>query len=307
VASALLASLVNASIVPQLIHRNVPGALSIVARYCFAQHARGGFVGYLEDPIALWAAFTNHYIVYNKTGGGIDPSLMNVPPTPIRLLTRTGAITGEVYDSDDPRSHISIEEISSSSRLPILLLDSPLPNHNSSGATELRGTIAIDERTASTSSRQGPLGSLTNPLTIVLHVSGEMGNNLSKLAYGFSIQWMLMEEHNISTDILVRHQAASKWLKAAENVQRCFPATRAWSFEAANTDEYDWRKRQQELWLKESTDYFYFKPTCDQEDCIRKNLDFVIKNLHTTTGKPSIDDNYNISLPFIFFRRVCDS
>ncbi|KAI2497062.1 hypothetical protein MHU86_17432 [Fragilaria crotonensis] len=149
-------------------------------------------------------------------------------------------------------------------------------------------------------SRAGPLGSTNNPLTIVINLSGEMGNHLSKLAYGFSLKWMLMEEYDITTHIILRHQAASKWVEAAKNVQRCFTATRLWSFEGGNTDEFELRDMQQKQWMGENHQYFNFGPACDNESCIRQNTNFLIQNITLWEGGPTVGDHYNISLPFIF-------
>ncbi len=187
-----------------------------------------------------------------------------------------------------------------------LRLQSLQPTPRSTAATGFTASLLqqmdlapVIETTLNLASRAGTLGSPTNPLTIVIILSGEMGNHLSKIAYGFSLKWMLLEEYNISTHVMLRHQAASKWFEAAKNVQRCFTATRLWSFEGGNTDEFELRDRQQKQWMEENYEYFYFGPTCDNESCIRQNTNFLIQNITFWQTSPTIGDHYNISLPFI--------
>jgi hypothetical protein len=194
--------------------------------------------------------------------------------------------------------------------LPSSLLRSSISQHASvshhvettpGGAFGSLDTASVIEKTLDLLSRRLPLGSPTHPLTIVINLSGEMGNHLSKLAYGYSVKWMLQEEYNITTHVILRHQASNKWVKAAENVQRCFTATRSWSFEEGNTDEFDFRDGQQKEWMGENHQYFSFSPTCNDEGCIRQHTDLMIKSIiKDWDDSPTIGDHYNISLPFIF-------
>lgn len=289
-ASPFYAPLRNASFVPLPIHEGIPGGLSAVARYCLAQHASRELVGLWEgSPLTMWAAFTNHYISKASTS--------------IRLLGNT--LPPKVdYEQDDPRSRISVELLSSlseskpSKRDPAVVGAKLSEAFSSSNTTEGE-SVSANSETLSNITRRGPLGTPSNPLTIVIHLSGEMGNQVSKITYGYSLKWTLEEEHNITTEILLQHQALSKWRKAAMNVQRCFPVTQPWSFEAANTDEFEIRKQQQQQWMEGAYDNFHFKYPCEHEECILEKLAFVVKNVHNRSGIPEIEDNYNISLPYI--------
>ena len=288
---SIYAPLRNASLVPHPIHRDVPGGLSVVSRYCLAQNAIRELVGLAGSPLTMWAAFTSHY---NAASSNTTAS--------IRLLSKT-LPPKMSYDKDDPRAYISLELLPSLSKShESQVTPAPPQNDATLASTPSPQETAAEPNnsTATSKSRRGPLGSPTNTLTIVIHNSGEMGNHLSKLTYGYAIQWILQEEHNITTEILLQHQDASKWVKAAENVQRCFPVSRGWSFGAANTDEFKVRKQQQERWMRSKNDYFHFNPVCDQQECIRDKLDFIVKNLHNATGIPTTEDNYNISLPYIY-------
>jgi hypothetical protein len=143
------------------------------------------------------------------------------------------------------------------------------------------------------------LGSPDYPITIIIYVTGEMGNFLSKIAYGYSVSWILQEEYNITTKIIIRHQSNGKWSQASKNVQACFPSTRYWSFSEGNTDEYELRNKQQQRWLKSNDQIFTIKKGCIQEHCIRSKLKLITNSLLNTSDLPVIEDNYNISLPFI--------
>jgi len=146
------------------------------------------------------------------------------------------------------------------------------------------------------------LGTPSNPLTILIYVTGEMGNMISKITYGYALQWLLQEEHNTTTEIILRNQGNGKWKQASLNVQKCFPVSRNWSFTAGNTAEFELRNEQQKTWMVENYDYLHFSaaPGCQSEECIREKVGFLVKNLHNTTGKPDIGGNYNISLPFVY-------
>jgi hypothetical protein len=126
-----------------------------------------------------------------------------------------------------------------------------------------------------------------------------MGNFLSKLSYGHSLHWMLQEDFNVSSNIQIQHQESSKWHKAALNLQRCFPAARPWSFEQANTDEFDRRLKQQQELLAHDYEYFHIKAGCQEEACIRNKTAFIAQKINSPGWKPMVEENYNISLPFV--------
>lgn len=281
---ALYAPLREAGFAPHAIHDQIPGAFSSVARYCLAQHARGELVGLWEDaPLTFWAALSNHY---NTMGS-------NKTKTKVRLLGKK--LPPRIsYDRDDPREMMSFEVMPSLTEIP--------PQKPAQEQREIVRSVSTDTGRSSAeapAAKSGLLGTPSTPVTIVIHVSGEMGNMISKISYGYGLKWMLEEDHNIHSEILLQHQKLSKWRQASMNVQRCFPAAREWSFEAANTVEYEDRERQQKTWMRENYDYFHFKNPCEREDCIQDQLSFMVKQLHNTSGRPSIEDNYNISMPYI--------
>lgn len=85
--------------------------------------------------------------------------------------------------------------------------------------------------------------------TIVVQLSGEMGNNLHKLAFAKALQWMGEDLHGIRLNLVLRHQDHSKWLSAKKNLQECFPSLRELNFKAGNGPHYTERLLEQKLLL----------------------------------------------------------
>ena len=77
-------------------------------------------------------------------------------------------------------------------------------------------------------------------IVILVQLSGELGNHLSKLAYGRALQLWLQEEYGIAQSRLVlRHQGKRyvyKWEKTHSDLQRCFPWTRSLNFTQGNDE-----------------------------------------------------------------------
>jgi hypothetical protein len=85
------------------------------------------------------------------------------------------------------------------------------------------------------SSRNNTLQTLP---TIVIQLSGGLGNRLSKIAHGFSIALWLYYEYDIVPRIVMRHEdRGHKWQAVAEQMQQCFVHLRQWDFEEGNKDE----------------------------------------------------------------------
>lgn len=78
------------------------------------------------------------------------------------------------------------------------------------------------------------------PLTIIVALSGEMGNNLGKLAHGICLEEWLRDDFGVGrTQLVLRHQAHPKWKRGQAALQRCFPWTRTLQFAAGNTPSLD--------------------------------------------------------------------
>ena len=88
------------------------------------------------------------------------------------------------------------------------------------------------------------------PLTIVVQLSGELGNQVLKMGEGFCIKRMVETKLGIKTEIKLRHQDLSKWKRAMEATKAVFPNTRGLDFEEANTKEFDEARSVQKSWLQ---------------------------------------------------------
>jgi hypothetical protein len=75
--------------------------------------------------------------------------------------------------------------------------------------------------------------------TIVVFLSGEMGNHLSILAKALCVQLMAENEYNVTAKLVFRHQSHPKWTRAREDLERCFPNLRGFNFSAANSVAFD--------------------------------------------------------------------
>lgn len=95
---------------------------------------------------------------------------------------------------------------------------------------------------------------------IVVQLRGEMGNHLSTIAHAIGLQLAALQDHNLSTHLLLRHQTISdrngkmvdnrKWLPTSHVLKSCFPALRQWDFSVGSQwTEFDRlfeRQQQQE-------------------------------------------------------------
>lgn len=77
------------------------------------------------------------------------------------------------------------------------------------------------------------------PLSIVVQLSGELGNNLDKFAHGICLKEWLMDEFQQQSNLIIRHQNVGKWVNGFHNARRCFPWTRQFDWRAGNTPAID--------------------------------------------------------------------
>jgi hypothetical protein len=87
------------------------------------------------------------------------------------------------------------------------------------------------------------------PVTIVVQLSGEMGNNIAKLATGKGLQLWAQRQYGITTDLVLRHQEHPKWVKGMRDLKKCFPHLRGFDFELGNGPNYNERTAQQQQLL----------------------------------------------------------
>eukprot|EP00979_Chaetoceros_neogracilis_P014764 scaffold4862_cov124-Chaetoceros_neogracile.AAC.1 len=75
-------------------------------------------------------------------------------------------------------------------------------------------------------------------ITVVIQLSGEMGNHLSKLANGYAKAWDLEEQYGIQTDIWFRHQEHPKWVRVRDSMKTCFLMAAKIDFERGNSEQF---------------------------------------------------------------------
>ena len=82
--------------------------------------------------------------------------------------------------------------------------------------------------------------------TILVELAGEMGNQISFMAHGLILQWMLYDDYGVQSQIWLRHQENPKWIRARASMQMCFKSTQTMNFEEGNTEEFTKKKAMQE-------------------------------------------------------------
>jgi hypothetical protein len=97
-------------------------------------------------------------------------------------------------------------------------------------------------------------------LTIVCQLSGEFGNNISKFVHALVLWRMLNQQQQqhasalipyLRFRIVLRHQQHSKWVRARDDIQKCFPSSLGqFDFELGNRIVFDDAKQTRRLWTE---------------------------------------------------------
>jgi hypothetical protein len=143
------------------------------------------------------------------------------------------------------------------------------------------------------------------PISIVVQLSGEMGNNLHKIAFGRALQNLLFQRYQMDTQLVFRRQErGGKWVFARKDIQQCFPNLRDFDFVLGNSDEFDERRRQQANWLKDREAFQLLElPNGINASLVDKGLEYLhrlVANQTTDRTTMELPPNANISLPFIY-------
>ena len=149
------------------------------------------------------------------------------------------------------------------------------------------------------------------PISIVVQLSGEMGNNLHKIAFGRALQNLVKERYQMDTKLVFRHQESKikrlKWISAKNDIQKCFPKLRHFDFELGNSDEFEKRRSQQANWLGgEAAQLLQLENgiSASQTD---KGLEYLQRLVANQTDRTIMEPpNANISLPFIYSLNFVD-
>jgi hypothetical protein len=137
-----------------------------------------------------------------------------------------------------------------------------------------------------------------NVLHIVIQLVGEMGNQLCRLAFAYGLKWMLEEDYQASSKIILRHQPSEKWIRARKSVVTCFPKMRQLDFSEAYTQEFTAQLKKQNSMIGNTT---LFVKKCQSEDCIRSKLETFLDIQNQFMNNFYINPiNTKISLPFLY-------
>jgi hypothetical protein len=139
-----------------------------------------------------------------------------------------------------------------------------------------------------------------------------MGNQLGALAYGYGLKWILEQDYNITSSVMLRHQTkTTKWVTARKSMTECFPNFRDADFSAGNTKEFERLSRDQELWLGKDHTLLL-----SNTNSMSTRLDALVQVLsldkdedtptptnntnNTDTAGTTQEHQGNISLPFLY-------
>ena len=255
----------NLGYVAQSIPITSPG-FSEAARFCLLQTTDCETIGSLDSPLSVWAAIANR--------AAQDVRLVGDDMDDVSKLQQVK------YADPDPRSNVRIEyELLSSAK----------------NSTKME---AIPQGGEDVMQQIGRSSDASNVTSIVIQLSGELGNQLCKFAFGYGLKWILEEDYHVTTNVILRHQEHRKWLTAWKSVKTCFPNLRDMDFSEGNTEEFEERLKQQQMWLGDGV---FTLNGCQRETCIREQLDKLVGILSNATNPPpGIPVNANITLPFLY-------
>lgn len=151
------------------------------------------------------------------------------------------------------------------------------------------------------------LNMTTGDAAIIVFLSGEMGNHLSILAKALSVKLLAQEHHNISANLVFRHQSHPKWIRAREALQNCFPKLRAFNFSAANTDAFDdFAREQDRLLVQGNWDPSMLKLDSDQdsETSIDSSLAYW-KSILESPSSRTVKVDAGVKFPFLSVASWC--
>jgi hypothetical protein len=135
--------------------------------------------------------------------------------------------------------------------------------------------------------------------SIIVQLSGEMGNNLHRIAFARGMQ-LLARERGIETNLVFRHKEDLKWRVARSLITRCFPRLREFDFEAGNSAQYNNRVLQQRLMFGARGAGLTIRSKSDES--VRTVLETLQLLVNETSNNSSLDayQHSTIKIPFIY-------
>jgi hypothetical protein len=152
-----------------------------------------------------------------------------------------------------------------------------------------------------------PLDTMANSsiATIVIHMSGEMGNHISHLAHAYPIAWWAERKYGIRTrmiilDQVVRGKVSPKSGSSKRIFTKCFPHLKSlYNSARANATEYRYRLDQQHSWDKANGTLLQ---RINDGIHTMRDVDATLEHLQVlamSDAIPDIGKNATISLPLL--------
>jgi len=192
------------------------------------------------------------------------------------------------------------EEASSASTVP--------PPSSSSTNRRKSNQIRHDHSDAKISTTGTGAAVVVTNATIIVQLSGEMGNNLHKLAFARGLQIQLLGR-DVSTNLILRHMDGddSKWKRARSFISRCFPKLSHLDFEAGNSQEYQDRQVQQKILYGASVEGLKLKGKDDETVTrVLDHLQSLVNDGKFSTSSVGMPKDAKIHLPFLVADEMVD-
>jgi hypothetical protein len=141
--------------------------------------------------------------------------------------------------------------------------------------------------------------------TIIIHMSGEIGNHINHLAHAYPIAWWAERKYGIKTrmiilDQVVRGKLSPKSGSSKRIFIKCFPHLKSlYNSARANSTEYRIRLDQQHSWDM-ANDTLLQRINNDIQTI--RDVDVTLEHLQVlamSDAIPDIDENATISLPLL--------
>lgn len=159
-----------------------------------------------------------------------------------------------------------------------------------------------------TSSKNLDMMTNSSAATIIIHMSGEMGNHISHLAHAYPIAWWAKRKYGIKTEFIIRDQQGrdqqGRVQQKTDSTRRiftkCFPNLKMlYNGARANSPEYQIRLDQQHGWdMVNDTILQHINNGIKTEwdvDVTLEHLQVLVKS----DAIPEIEENATISLPLL--------
>ena len=165
---------------------------------------------------------------------------------------------------------------------------SPLISESTSREKTSNATMAVNGSLQNIGSRGQELPMIVaQNISIVVQLSGELGNQLSKIAYGKALQFLIRDTYNISTTLILRAQErGSKWLYAMKDVKAICPNTRSMDFRQANNAEFSNLQQVQLDWLGNDAAGNLHMQDCLSSDCVHPSIQYLYDSLQRARDHP---------------------